>query len=370
MADDTKPSPQLQPIRRGARTFTGTSSGHSSWPAPVNGDSWPGHALKHGATMPPLGRINSSGTTTSQQFVKVESSPEFSQNGVSRFRSMLSQFGLSKVPGLGSLTMNFPTIGLPPLVYPAFGLDIEVKSKHKKDAFGRKKWKQMRAVLDTGCSAGNWVSLDTLDDLGIKEYNKLPLNEVETLGAQTVQGVTLIPAGVVNLRWRGVPGPNSRGNCSRDFKMRFMVLDVQSAPFKIMIGDESLWKYGILQAPIFMAKGRRDIVVLPTQKEPTGASKPPHGERKAANEKMKAEKLKKKEEDQKLEEAEKDKEKDNIKDNAQRNTTKSKQGQNGPTLARTDSHHSLESAKSKGKDVIQRVQSLTGDSTKAIKGAT
>ncbi|KAH7377573.1 hypothetical protein BKA64DRAFT_254676 [Cadophora sp. MPI-SDFR-AT-0126] len=284
MADDTNTPPPVKPTHRGARTFTFISSGHSSRPAPEDGDSWPGHALKHGATMPPLGRITSSGTNTSQQFVKVESSPEFSQNGVSRFRSMLSQFGLPKVPGLGSLTMNLPTIGLPPLVYPAFGLgmptveappwlpDIEVKSKYKKNPFGRKKWKQMRAVLDTGCTAGNWVSLDTLDDLGIKEYHKLPLSEIENLGAQTLQGASLIPVGVVNLRWRGVPGPNSRGNCSRDFKMRFMVLGMQSAPFKIVIGSESLWKYGILQAPTFMAKGHRDIVVLPTQKEPTGAS--------------------------------------------------------------------------------------------------
>lgn len=268
-----------------------------------------------------------------------------------------------------------PTVEAPPWLP-----DIEVKSKYKKNPFGRKKWKQMRAVLDTGCTAGNWVSLDTLDDLGIKEYHKLPLSEIENLGAQTLQGASLIPVGVVNLRWRGVPGPNSRGNCSRDFKMRFMVLGMQSAPFKIVIGSESLWKYGILQAPTFMAKGHRDIVVLPTQKEPTGASKPSHGERKAANEKLKAEKLKK-EGDQKLKEAEKDKEKDDIKDNAQKTSssttilksntaTTSKHSQNGPALIRTDSHHSLESAKSEGDNALERVQTLTGDSRKVVRGAT
>jgi hypothetical protein len=212
----------------------------------------------------------------------------------------MAQLGLSGVPGLGSLTVNFPTIGLPPLVYPAFGLgmptvevgiilsgrlhvysrdeqappwlpDIEVKSRHKKDAFGRKKWKQIRAVLDTGCTAGNWVSLDTLDDLGIKEFNKLPLTDIENRGAQTVEGVTVRASGVVNLTWRGIPGQNFRGNCSRNFKMRFLVLDSGRAPFQILIGSESIWKCGILQAPILMAD--REIVGLPAEQKSSKSDK-------------------------------------------------------------------------------------------------
>jgi hypothetical protein len=59
----------------------------------------------------------------------------------------------------------------------------------------------MRAVLDTGCTAGNWVSLDTLDDLGIKQY--LPLTEIEDIGAQAAGGAVVKACGAVNLTWRG-----------------------------------------------------------------------------------------------------------------------------------------------------------------------
>jgi len=122
----------------------------------------------------------------------------------------------------------------------------------------------MRAVLDTGCMAGNWVSLDTLEDLGIKEY--LPLTEIEDMGAHTVGGVVVKACGAVNLTWRGVPGQKVR-NCSRNFKMRFLVIDYEPAPFQILIGSESIWKFGILQAPIFMIKHQRNIIGLPRETE-------------------------------------------------------------------------------------------------------
>jgi len=120
----------------------------------------------------------------------------------------------------------------------------------------------MRAILDTGCTAGNWVSLDTLVDLGIKEY--LPLTEIENMGAQAAAGAVVKACGAVNLTWRGVPGRQVR-NCSRDFKMRFLVIDYEPAPFQILIGSESIWKCGILQAPIFMLKHQRNIVGLPRE---------------------------------------------------------------------------------------------------------
>jgi hypothetical protein len=122
----------------------------------------------------------------------------------------------------------------------------------------------MRAVLDTGCTVGNWVSLDTLDDLGIKEY--LPLTEIENMGAQAAGGAVVQACGAVNLTWRGVPGRQVR-NCSRNFKMRFLVIDSEPAPFQVLIGSESIWKYGILQAPIFMLKQQRNIVGLPRETE-------------------------------------------------------------------------------------------------------
>jgi hypothetical protein len=91
----------------------------------------------------------------------------------------------------------------------------------------------------------------------------LPLTERENMGAQTVGGVTVRASGVVNLTWRGIPGQH--GNCSRNFKMRFLVLDTEPAPFQILIGSESIWKCGILQAPIFMAKPGGEIVGLPAK---------------------------------------------------------------------------------------------------------
>jgi hypothetical protein len=123
----------------------------------------------------------------------------------------------------------------------------------------------MRAVLDTGCTAGNWVSLDTLDDLGIKQY--LLLTEIEEIGAQAAGGAVVKACGAVNLTWRGIPGGQVR-NCSRNFKMRFLVIDSEPAPFQILIGSESIWKCGILQAPIFMLKHHhRSIVGLPRETE-------------------------------------------------------------------------------------------------------
>jgi hypothetical protein len=74
--------------------------------------------------MAPLGRITTDGTNTSQQYVKVETAPELARNGVSKIRSIIEQLRSPLDHGLGSLMINFPSIGLPPLVYPALGLGM------------------------------------------------------------------------------------------------------------------------------------------------------------------------------------------------------------------------------------------------------
>jgi hypothetical protein len=76
-------------------------------------------SLKHSATMPSLDRAPTDRSTTSQQFIKIQSAPESARNGGSIIRTIMAHLSFSNIPGLGSLTVNFPTIGLPPLVYPA-----------------------------------------------------------------------------------------------------------------------------------------------------------------------------------------------------------------------------------------------------------
>jgi hypothetical protein len=90
------------------------------------------------------------------------------------------------------------------------------------------------------------VTLEVVKDLCIPEY--MPLSSVEQEPATTASG-TLAALGAVNLTWRGIPGGQIR-NCVRNFEMRFLIIDIENAPFEILIGGESLWEYRILQAPI------------------------------------------------------------------------------------------------------------------------
>jgi hypothetical protein len=132
MANTSPPVPRQQQIRTDTGTFYFPIKNSGSWPVtekvlcPVtgpNGRSQPRIGLKHSATMPPPARSPTDGTTTSQQFMIISSAPESAPNGGFRIRDIIAQFRFSNIPGLGSLTMNFP-IGLPPLVFPALGLGM------------------------------------------------------------------------------------------------------------------------------------------------------------------------------------------------------------------------------------------------------
>jgi hypothetical protein len=132
MANTSPPVPKPQQIRTDTGTFYFPTKNSGSWPvtekelSPVtepNGRSQPRIGLKHRATMPSLARSPTDRTTTSQQFMFISSAPESAPNGGSRIRDIIAQLRFSNIPGLGSLTMNFP-IGLPPLVFPALGLGM------------------------------------------------------------------------------------------------------------------------------------------------------------------------------------------------------------------------------------------------------
>jgi hypothetical protein len=133
MAQTSLPLLRPQQIRRDTGTFYFPTRNGGSWPitekekfsaTKTNGHLEPGKALKHSATMPPLDRAPTDRSTTSQQFIKIQSAPESARNGGSIIRTIMAHLSFSNIPGLGSLTVNFPTIGLPPLVYPALGLGM------------------------------------------------------------------------------------------------------------------------------------------------------------------------------------------------------------------------------------------------------
>jgi len=141
---------------------------------------------------------------------------------------------------------------------------------------GMRKWKEMRAVIDTGCHAGDLVSLEVVEDLGIKNISKPTEQDNQEL--QSVHGGRFTAYGAVNLSWRGVPKGKVM-NVTRNFKTRFLVIDPQGTvlPFEILIGSETIWKCGILHAPVLMGKVARDrnTVIIPPEnkcdkKDPKG----------------------------------------------------------------------------------------------------
>jgi hypothetical protein len=143
-----------------------------------------------------------------------------------------------------------------------FRPDIEVRSKRR--SFGVKKWKEMRVVLDTGSESGNWVSLLTLQRLGVEQY--LPLNDAELNGTLAFGGDTIIPCGAVNLTWRGITGRGPILNCSQNFKARFLVVGSHCpAPFAILIGSETIKEYGLLKTTFLMGGKRNSdrVIELP-----------------------------------------------------------------------------------------------------------
>jgi hypothetical protein len=143
-----------------------------------------------------------------------------------------------------------------------FRPDIEVRSKRK--SFGVKKWKEMRVVLDTGCTAGNWVSLSTLQRLGVEQY--LPLDEDERNGVLAFGGATVTPCGAVNLTWRGITGRGPILNSSQNFKTRFLVVGNHCpAPFAILIGSNTIKEHRLLSSPLLIGAKRNSgrVVELP-----------------------------------------------------------------------------------------------------------
>lgn len=143
-----------------------------------------------------------------------------------------------------------------------FRPDIEVRSKRR--SFGVKKWKEMRVVLDTGCESGNWVSLLTLQRLGVEQY--LPLTDAELNGILAFGGDTITPCGAINLTWRGITGRGPIRNCSQNFKTRFLVVGSHCpAPFAILIGSETIKELGLLKATLLVGGKQNSgrVVELP-----------------------------------------------------------------------------------------------------------
>lgn len=122
----------------------------------------------------------------------------------------------------------------------------------------------MRAIIDTGCHAGDLVSLEVVKDLGIKNIS---FTNEDNQDLQSVRGGLFKACGAVDLSWRGIP-KGSVLNFSRNFKTRFLVIDAEriELPFQILIGSETIWKYNILNAPVLVG-GRpaqdHNIIGLP-----------------------------------------------------------------------------------------------------------
>lgn len=122
----------------------------------------------------------------------------------------------------------------------------------------------MRAIIDTGCHGGDLVSLEVVEDLGIKNIS---FTKEDNQDLQSVRGVLFKACGAVDLSWRGIPKGGVL-NFSRNFKTRFLVIDAEGIelPFEILIGSETIWKYNILNAPV-LTGGRpaqdRNIIGLP-----------------------------------------------------------------------------------------------------------
>ncbi|TAQ86464.1 hypothetical protein B7494_g5216 [Chlorociboria aeruginascens] len=238
---------------------------------------------------------------------------------VSRFFNYFKMFGRSPpFSAIGQTMIDLPGGGLPPLFFPALGLglpvnaligylvsddpaqshdkpqqpwvpDIEVQSK-RVGKTGRRLWKEVRAVLDTACTAGNWVSLEVIQDLGITKYQ--PLEKPEEHPARGAGGEELFAAGAVDLTWHASPGQGIV-NSARNFTMRFLITTMADPPFQILIGSEALWKSNILGRPVLHI-GRHNTTVLPPERE--GIQNGDYEERRARNKRLKQEALKKAEE--------------------------------------------------------------------------
>jgi hypothetical protein len=142
-------------------------------------------------------------------------------------------------------------------------LDNQVKSNFKRN--GRRIWKEYRAVLDTGCTADNWVALEVIEDLRFDDM--LALTKSEAIPAQLANGTTVEALGAIDLTWHGIPGRQVR-NCSRNFKMRFLVTKPatgeEELPFQILVGSASLWRYKILGKPnLGIERARNGLKMVP-----------------------------------------------------------------------------------------------------------
>lgn len=275
----TSPQPvtQLPP-----RTSTGIFS------SPTSGGSWPttdreratselkanlnsADRQQQRITFHSVSRAITQRSTGLSGYLTVHENSESAQNGdtKSRLYKIFLQTINSYAPrcALGTIIMKNSSSSLPGLSAFALAIpkgakvrdfkpDVEVKSKMKRD--GRAVWKQIRGIIDTGCDSGNWVSAQFAHRLGIMG-KLLDLTPEEASGSQSATGQEFRARGAVVLTWRGIPG-GGLPNCSKTFKMRFLVSAVEEPPYDFLVGAESICNFGILLAPILVV---HNIPTLP-----------------------------------------------------------------------------------------------------------
>jgi hypothetical protein len=145
--------------------------------------------------------------------------------------------------------------------------DIEIKSKRKKKL--KTVWKHQRAVIDTACASGNWVTFKVVKDLGFKG-KLLELTEAEKRKSLCATGAEFHARAAVMLTWRAIPG-GGLPSYAKTFTMRFQVSSVEEPPYDILIGAQSICEYGIMYAPcLVMTPANRTHTLLPPETIPQG----------------------------------------------------------------------------------------------------
>lgn len=101
----------------------------------------------------------------------------------------------------------------------------------------------VRCLLDTGCLRGNLVTRELVESLGYAELDFQQLTPYEARGAQTLTGEPLSVEGAVFLSWH-------HGSSLITYRrMRFLV--ILSSKFEMIIGSDTISKYGLLVPPVF-----------------------------------------------------------------------------------------------------------------------
>ncbi|KAE9371959.1 hypothetical protein N431DRAFT_339003 [Stipitochalara longipes BDJ] len=113
---------------------------------------------------------------------------------------------------------------------------------------------KFKAVLDTGCHAGNLITSEVVAALGCMD-NVQPCNEV--LGI-CLNGDVLKSTGTIELQWEGA-------GCYKILKSRFHVIEGNSLAWQIILGAETcashslltVGAFGLSKHQVFPKKGKK-----------------------------------------------------------------------------------------------------------------